>query len=352
MKKRIWPAVALLFALIAWSLGGCAVTGEETADTAEYIEGVHPDAAQSGNMPAKLEAPGRETAAGDAPQQREESEEPSAESGNGDAGPPNMAPPAEETDETDPEILRFISYNIGNEQDGNGQPVSARAPLLKEVIDCYQPDVFGVQEAVSEWRNYLTQYFGGQYDALMQCQAENEDEAIAIFWRKDRLSCMESGYFWLSEHPERPAAGWDGTRPRVCVWAQLKDLRTGKIFLYYNTQFDTPETCQIGSVELIVKKAAEQGDYPVFCAGNLCVEEQVWGTSYTFWQKGFMLISQEFSAEPGPTLHRYQPGGITADHCFYQEMRSIVEDFKVVDDRPQGGYISDHYGIYWAITLV
>ena len=47
-----------------------------------------------------------------------------------------------------------------------------------------------------------------------------------IFYREDRFSLLDSGWFWLSETPSKPSIGWDAKHRRITTWAQLYNTHT------------------------------------------------------------------------------------------------------------------------------
>ena len=66
-----------------------------------------------------------------------------------------------------------------------------------------------------------------------------EGEYAAIFYKTDRVKCLSSGHFWLSETPEVVGSkGWDAKYPRICTWGQFKDRKTGNKFWMFNLHMD------------------------------------------------------------------------------------------------------------------
>jgi hypothetical protein len=40
--------------------------------------------------------------------------------------------------------------------------------------------------------------------------------------QKEKFKALDSGSFWLSEHPEKPGYRWDTTINRICSWLKLE----------------------------------------------------------------------------------------------------------------------------------
>ena len=87
---------------------------------------------------------------------------------------------------------------------------------------------------------------------------KEKGEYSPILFKKDKFTLIKSGYFWLSQTPEKPSKGWDAACERIATWAQLKDKATGKKFFVLNTHFDHIGTiARQESVKLIQNKTAE-----------------------------------------------------------------------------------------------
>jgi endonuclease/exonuclease/phosphatase family metal-dependent hydrolase len=77
------------------------------------------------------------------------------------------------------------------------------------------------------------------YVGVGRTDGKTTGEYAAIFYREDRVKCLSSGHFWLSETPEVVGSkGWDAKYPRICTWGQFKDRKTGKKFWMFNLHMD------------------------------------------------------------------------------------------------------------------
>jgi endonuclease/exonuclease/phosphatase family metal-dependent hydrolase len=168
-----------------------------------------------------------------------------------------------------------MSYNIlyGTSR-AAGVPWEIRGKRVAELIRQFNPDIFGVQEALSsqidDLLSALPEYatLGEGRRGLIQ------DEHMNIFYRRDRFRVLKCGTFWLSETPEKTGSqSWGSSLPRIVTWAMLFDKETSKAFLYCNTHFDHPATAQtvrLNSAVVTWKFVKDRfPDLPVVLTGDL-----------------------------------------------------------------------------------
>lgn len=136
--------------------------------------------------------------------------------------------------------LKVMSYNIrlGSGQDGTNSWMY-RCPATLEMLEDQQPDVFGVQEALSDQIQFLEE-FTKDYECVGvgRDNGKKKGEFMSIFWNKKTVKMLKWGTFWLSETPEKPSMGWDAACFRTATWALMKDKKTGKKFYFVNTHLD------------------------------------------------------------------------------------------------------------------
>ena len=136
--------------------------------------------------------------------------------------------------------IKVISYNIrvGTADDGTNS-WQYRYPASAMMIDDQKPDIFGLQEALPEQKQYfedvLPMYKGV---GVPRDDGKKNGEIMAIFWNKKTIKMLKWGTYWLSETPEVPSKGWDAACLRTATWALMKDKKSGKKFYYVNTHLD------------------------------------------------------------------------------------------------------------------
>jgi len=176
-----------------------------------------------------------------------------------------------------PEVpISVMTYNIrfNNPDDGPNAWPNRRQAVI-ELIRKYNPDLFGLQEAlidqIHEIHDGLGHYswFGvGRDDGAVR------GEFSPVFYRDGRYELLDGSTFWLSETPAVPGSmGWDAACPRVVTWVKLQDKSSGEILFFFNTHFDhMGDTARMESARSLMEKIKDiAGDYPVVVTGEFVV---------------------------------------------------------------------------------
>ncbi len=174
--------------------------------------------------------------------------------------------------------LEVMTYNIrtGNARDGlDAWPL--RKPRTLQIIQKYNPDLIGLQEAhnfqIADLQTSMTGYAvagSGRDDGRAG------GELSAIMYRTSRLQLLRSDTFWLSNTPDTPGTThWGNQNIRICTWAYFHDLKTGKFFYIFNTHLDhISQPSREKSAALILDRINQfQPKEPVLITGDLNVEE-------------------------------------------------------------------------------
>ncbi len=174
--------------------------------------------------------------------------------------------------------LRLLQFNVQTEN-GNAAPFSVRSEMYRKFVDEIRPDVVGMQEVTTNWRNWLDTYvFNDSYASVGEARTKG-GEANPIYYRKDKFELVDSGTFWLSDTPDKAGSSVAGANyPRICTWAILKDKATGVQFAHMNTHLDhngnndstTGNNIRKAQMAVIIKFAAEKfAGMPQFLTGDL-----------------------------------------------------------------------------------
>jgi endonuclease/exonuclease/phosphatase family metal-dependent hydrolase len=149
------------------------------------------------------------------------------------------------------------SYNIRYANDGDvakGNGWAQRAPVVAKIIQFHDFDVIGTQEVlrnqIADLENLLPEY--GRC-GVGRNDGREKGEYAAIFYKKSKLTVLNSGTFWLSATPGIPSIGWDADHPRICTWAKFKPVDGSEPFFAFNTHLDQKgKVARIQSVQLIL----------------------------------------------------------------------------------------------------
>lgn len=273
--------------------------------------------------------------------------------------------------------LRFMSYNIKNDYDKEGENTwNSRRDLVAGIVRFHRADLVGMQEVLhnqlTDLEERLPEY--GWIGAGRE-DGKQDGEYACIFYLKQRLEPLEHGHFWLSEEPEKPGKlGWDAACTRMVTWCRFKDTYTGKEFIHLNTHFDhigveavkqSAHLIKSRIRDLVEKGAAVlTGDFNVTSDSEayrvLCGEEEGgallrdaavsadyrhFGPAFTF--QGF--DSRETAARLFPAyLNSGEEHGLefeSAIDFIFVTGGVRVRNFGVITDHRQGKMPSDHFPV-------
>ena len=219
-----------------------------------------------------------------------------------------------------------------------------------KMVAYYSPDILGMQEVVINQRDDMKERLP-QYTALGVGRADGKDagEFCSLFFKTDRFDLIKHGDFGLSENPDSIGLkGWDAACERIVTWAILKDKASGKELAAFNTHFDhMGEIARRESAKLINTKINEiAGKLPVVLTGDFngtvesdpitiltsdgfqntgAVAQMVYGPLWSFHDFGRIPVAEreliDFIFVKGPI---------------------VVDSYRVIGDKPDDGYLSDH----------
>ena len=216
------------------------------------------------------------------------------------------------------------------------------------MIAYYSPDLLGMQEVLHNQMEDLKRGLP-QYTALEYCP---------IFFRTDRFTLVEYGNFSLSEQPETIGIkGWDASYNRVTTWAILQEKNNGQKFVYFNTHLDNDgKTARKEGVQLILDKIKEIApDMPAIITGDFnCTpgEEPL----QTLEKGGMENAAKTAAVTYGPSWSFHDFGRLPVeervllDYVFVTKSAKI-DRYRVIQDKPENSYLSDHCPILVELTV-
>ena len=226
------------------------------------------------------------------------------------------------------------TYNIrhnnpNDEKEGNAW--AQRCPQLCDFINFEQPEIFGTQEVLVDQLHDLMKGLDSYgYIGVGRDDGKEKGEYAAIFYKKNQLSLLDSGNFWLSPTPERASLGWDAACIRICTWGKFQDKVSGKQFYFFNTHMDHVGTvARRESARLILKRINQLSKgLPTILTGDFNVDQT--DEIYQIFSNSGVLRDCYTKA-----LQRMTPTGTWND--FMQDSRSnsridhifVSSDFKV-----------------------
>ena len=259
--------------------------------------------------------------------------------------------------------LSVISFNIkvsgGLSDLFNPNIWSRRKSATPAMIKDQCPDIFGVQEALSdqledvggELPNYSYVGVGREDGKEISEITDSEDsgEIMAIFYNTSEIDLLDWGTYWLSETPDEPSISWEADFKRTMTWAKMQMKYSGKKFFYVNTHLDNHSgTARTEGLKLIVNKIAEMNidNLPVVLTGDFNVTPD---NPVLKVLDNAKMLDARTTAEETDDLATFNGWGKeearVIDYIYYRGFSSCPEYETIVKQYANIQYISDHYPI-------
>ena len=256
--------------------------------------------------------------------------------------------------------IDVMSYNIrlGSADDGENH-WNIRKDKLKDLINYYEADFIGMQEAQKPQIEYLLEN-NSLHGFLGKPRDEGENsEFSCIFYLKNKYKVLQQDTFWLSETPEKSTKSWDAAYPRIVTYGLFENIKTKKKIWVLNTHFDhVGVVAKQKSAEIILKKIKQlQGkqNLPVVLTGDFN------SFKTDTWMQPLLNNLQEASSHSIT-----KPYGGTAtwnafnfkekpvdqiDFIFSSKNNTVIKKFRTITDFYDFKYPSDHLPIISRIEL-
>ncbi|GHV09507.1 endonuclease [Bacteroidia bacterium] len=260
--------------------------------------------------------------------------------------------------------LNIMSFNIryDNPEDSLNN-WKYRKDIAAQTIKDYNADIAGTQEVLvnqlNDLKERLPEYAAigvGRQDGIEQ------GEYSAIFYKKERFSETESGYFWLSETPEVPGSkGWDGACERIATWAILEEKSNKKQVFVINTHLDhVGQIARREGVALLLDRAKKLSKgLPVILTGDLNAtpESDVIRHINDSSNPSHLIHTKDIALETSGTpwtFHNFGKRPIKnrefIDYIFVSPATKVLKH-TVVPEQLNGQFISDHSIVTARITI-
>ncbi len=261
------------------------------------------------------------------------------------------------------QTIKMMTYNLKFASPTFKPAWSVRRDWQVALINKYGPDIIGTQEGLKEQVDFLMDKLT-QYVVIGEGRkGGDDDEHMAIFFRRDRFRLREMGTFQLSETPEVLGSG-PGVNPRIVTWARLAIINRpadGKTspypmdyrdhwentqeFYVFNTHFFTGghDLAKLNSTKLIMKRINALGRFgewtkerPVFLMGDF--NSRTGGKVYK------TFVGDE-NSNNHLLLKDSIKGGQGIDWILYKGNVKVLY-YEKVDYNVDGVYPSDHKPIF------
>jgi len=244
--------------------------------------------------------------------------------------------------------MRVMTFNLRfeNEDDG-GNAWFCRREMAVEIINRYQPDILGTQEAKWSQITYLSDQLPEYTPFLPGREPDPVSQCPTLFFRKQAIEILTGGEFWLSETPEvHLSKSWDSAFPRMMSWAEVRMAGCEKNLIAAVTHLDhMGATARLEQARMIQDWATRQ-KAPIVLMGDFndapaspAHDVLTCGRLRDTW-----LTANQHDSPSSFTRHRFDGipliarlDWILADACFQ------VREVMIVHDHTDGRYPSDHF---------
>ncbi len=249
--------------------------------------------------------------------------------------------------------INIITYNIRLNTPVDGiHAWPNRKDDVARLLKFHGAGIFCLQEALADQVADMDSAFPDySFAGVGRDDGIDKGEYSPVFYDTRLFQSEESGHFWLAEDPGKPALGWDAACIRICSWVRLKDLKTGKSFLVFNTHFDhIGLEARKNAADLIISEIGKKsGGLPVILCGDFNLPPEsipvkklsaFLNDSYTVSElppHGSIWTFSGFTCEDehGPRI----------DYIFVSEGIRVRKYAGLTDSR-DGNFFSDHLPVF------
>lgn len=254
----------------------------------------------------------------------------------------------------DKEVLKIATFNLRMDTPSDGENAwFHRKDMVNDLIRFYGFDLFGTQEGFTHQLNDILRLSDYRFIGVGRDDGKDAGEHCAIFYRSDRFKVLDQGDFWLSEHPEKPGRGWDGTCcNRICTWGKFEDLKNHKQFYFFNVHYEYEgDVARRESSNLMISRIKSiAGNQPVFLTGDFNAfptEEPIRILNDSGFLNDSYKITKEASFGPVCTYHGYDSTIKTEERLDYIWVTDSIQidKYGVLTNTLYGHTPSDHFPV-------
>ena len=254
----------------------------------------------------------------------------------------------------DKEVLKIATFNLRMDTPSDGENAwFHRKDMVNDLIRFYGFDLFGTQEGFTHQLNDILRLSDYRFIGVGRDDGKDAGEHCAIFYRSDRFKVLDQGDFWLSEHPEKPGRGWDGTCcNRICTWGKFEDLKNHKQFYFFNVHYEYEgDVARRESSNLMISRIKSiAGNQPVFLTGDFNAfptEEPIRILNDSGFLNDSYKITKEAPFGPVCTYHGYDSTIKTEERLDYIWVTDSIQidKYGVLTNTVYGHTPSDHFPV-------
>jgi len=266
--------------------------------------------------------------------------------------------------------LKPMTYNLKFASPTFEPSWEVRRDMQIDLIRKYDPDIIGTQEGLKEQIDYLAEHLSEYVVIGEGRQGGDDDEHMAIFYKRDKFRLREVQSFQLSETPEIIGSGPE-VNPRMVTWARFalidiaaegeagsypsdyrghwKNTREFYVFNthYFNGRKDS--LARLNASKLILERISELNRFgewtaerPVFLMGDFNCRPG--SPPYN------VLVGEGDSSDPDVLKNTFVDEK-EIDWILYKGAVKVLS-YEEVDYNVEGAYPSDHKPIYVEVEIL
>jgi endonuclease/exonuclease/phosphatase family metal-dependent hydrolase len=225
--------------------------------------------------------------------------------------------------------LHVMTYNIrrrvARNRPGSPDRWTTRKKLVGRLLATEQPTLLGVQEALADQVEFLSDSLGTRYRCIgLGRDPSGRGERCPIYYDSERLELRDWKQLALSATPDvHGSRSWGNLTRRVLVTAEFTDTATGARLVAFNTHLDHISwRSRLHSARLIVglaSAASDRADGAVVVMGDFNADERsavyraltAGGTLHDTWEVAGEQLTPQWGTFSN--YRRRRPGGKRID---------------------------------------
>lgn len=257
------------------------------------------------------------------------------------------------------ETLRVMTFNVRYPNPSDGADLwTARRELFAATVKKHAPDLMGTQELFYEQGQFIVEKLPEYGWFGLSRRGNQQDEHMGVFYRKEKLTLIDSGNFWLSPTAERAgSSAWGMSLPRMVTWGVFEVKAGGTRFLYYNTHFPhraEDEAARRMCAKLIADRLSLYDEkMPLVLTGdfNAGAHGGAYDTLTGMLKDTWKEAAKRSEGSEG-TFHGFKgkPGRERIDWILYRAPWRVVST-EILTDHEGDRYPSDHFPVLSVFEL-
>ena len=204
--------------------------------------------------------------------------------------------------------IRVMTYNLKFASPTFKPSWSVRRHWQVDMINKYSPDIIGTQEGLKEQVDFLMDKLTDYVVVGEGRKGGDDDEHMAIFFRRDKFRLREMATFQLSGTPEILGSGPE-INPRIVTWARLAVINRpadGKTSPYpedYRGHWENTQEFYVFNTHFFTARSGY--NLAKLNSAKLILERINAFNRFGEWTKDRpVFLVGDFNARPGGEVHR------------------------------------------------